>query len=454
MFEGTGQEQGEHIARLMAELGVEEWLSDLQSVAFSIIQADWAKMTEATKAGTLIFKKPAKQVGEQVGLSFHQRRPDFELWREVLSSERFILPIEWKGGMEADVAALTTPQSYFAHPLRVDYGTDGLRHLETMRKKTETSKVGEWKRVKVRMVETGLTGGAWQERALPWVDPIERKAATEWELFEQKTESDWSKELAPMQNSFNGREHLIVRTEGGMGTTAHPDNLGGWGYLSEGWKVVLTMDPVEAAEMGWSSADQLLDLAELAKVPSLKWILLGPGMSIWFTPDSFHAVITLCSSVYVTWNSTVVPHRLIYTLGLILNGMVEDYTWVATTKGKWNQSLVYADVMFRIIAGWIAWIDKCRAQREGGDRKVRSFLTALTRAARKGYSRISQDLEHLFERDGPFTPRHQEILSDEATEGIKTLYRAYRKSMRNEEEQEAERREEKQRKGGKEEAEC
>ena len=399
--------EGERIAQILVQLPIEEWLGFLQNTAYGIVLQDWKKMDEARQANALVFSKPVRPATKSRDVRF-VIEPELELMREVLSIERYIPPIEWKEGMEAEVDCLRIPQSYLGHPLRVDWGKRGLSHLRN----GETSTVDKAKRVKFRVVEDWTK----PKLRLPWVNVEDRKRAADLELLEQKVKEEWCTELVPMEAHFIGREHLIIRTEGGMGSTSHSDGIGGWGYLSKGWKVVITVDSLEIPSLGWTSKDQLLDLAKVALSSTVKWTLLGPGMSIWFTPDSHHAIITLCSSAYVTWSATMSPHRVLYTLGLVLNGYVEDYTWVATTTGGRASSSVYVNVMQMLTSSFEQYARKIITARR----------TPLIDSAYREYKSLEVTFNQLFgDEEKVYQPINGAPLTLEESRRVRELFRVY-----------------------------
>jgi hypothetical protein len=427
LFKGIGDDDGETIAELLTnQLPAADWLEALQNAVFDIVQDDWNNWDAAIDANAHVFKKPLPDKEGVLNIKSNHSARALESLKRVLSVDRYLIPVEWREGEEDDVERNRIPQPYLNHPARVSWGQGkkGLNKLKSAMGKSgdaEVSKVGKRKRVMVRVVEEGWTTNKWKRALLPWVDPEKRKEAVALELLEQAVqEVRWCDELLPMKDHFNGREHLIIRTEGGMGTTSHLDGVGGWGYLSTGWKVVISFDPTERARVGWNSNEELLDLDLLANSVTVKWTLLGPGMSIWFTPDSHHAVITLCNSSYITWSATISPHRVILSLGLILNALLDDYTWVAMKSGKRNVSKVYVNVMEMLVYSWMTLSQSLE----------RESRHALLVAASHEFRNMQQQLEELFgDATAVYHPIRNGALTQQQSARVRELYRTYADAM-------------------------
>jgi hypothetical protein len=417
---------------------MEEWLDALLRAVHAVMKHDWAhwEQSKAAHAAVFVMLPEEKEGWAPAGPALSRQRAGptrtLQLLRQLLTAERYIVPRESSSCEAWDPQSLTAPQSYLHSDLALHWqrGTEQLKEaLRKKRKNRETSKVGDTERIKYRVEELGWTKGKWNAEVLPWVSKDLRAASAQNELLEQfellppaEQQHQWDARLAPMVSHFNGREHLVIATTGGMGTASHSDGVGGWGYLGEGWKVLISCDVLDRDALGWDSQEQLLELPRLLQCRSVKWSLLGPAMSVWVTPDSHHAVITLCRSTYVTWSATMSPHRVLYNLGLILTAQVEDQTWVVLSAEQRNRSDVYVNIMRMVVYSWDALLQRV----EGAQDEVK-WLAAVMMAHRG----LRDKLEELFgEQDKVYHPIAGQPIGGRGSETIRVLYQHYAGTMR------------------------
>jgi hypothetical protein len=418
------------LTQMLLDIGPADWLTQLLHAVHTVLKHEWENWDEAKAAQATVFARPAqagragKARPKEPTMAIGSSPAELRLLKAVLRVDNFIAPRSWRGCFPWDPLALTELQPYLHVPFAPlwEKRQGGFAQLKDVlrrkRKNQEVAWVAGVERIKYRVVEEGLAGGRWQADMLPWAQPTERKEAMQYELLEVPVDGHaWCTELAPMVDHFRGREHLIITTSGGMSSTSHNDGVGGWGYLGEGWKVVVSVNVLQRENAGWTAQEELLHLDLLLSAPSLKWTLLGPGSHVWFTPDSHHAVITLCPSTYVTWSATTTPHRLLLTLGFILNAHVQDCTWTALGGGQSNDSAVYVNIMEMVVHSWLAQL---------GQEQDRRFTVDALRA----YRPLREQLRRLFTDERiNYEPLDNEPIGVDGSKKIRALYQLYVDSM-------------------------
>ena len=162
-------------------------------------------------------------------------------------------------------------------------------------------------------------------RSLSWIDDD----AAQRDLLTLGPRIELPEQLQSELSLHTGQQLYVFFNEGGSGNPAHKDPVAGYSTLAMGWKVFIWWDAADASLFVNKRQHPLaIRLSRAASTPSLRWTLLGPGQTIFLHPDSFHAVVTLCSSALVTQARTFLPHRLIRSICLILTGQLFDSGWL------------------------------------------------------------------------------------------------------------------------------
>ena len=209
---------------------------------------------------------------------------------------------------------------------------------------------------------------------------------------------------------------------GPCNTCTHHDGVGGWSQLVEGWKVFMWWDAEQSSLLSYDTDTNKISVeAEATAAGSFHWSLLGPGCSISLPADLPHCVVTLTSSLLLTYTSDNGPSRLCRLLGFILAGKIHDPMWLhdwqhdAVSKGgtgeQWLPSHFYVELLqciFRHTAAKVAdW------QQSGELTKVQHTADAWQEARQRG-------MDVAFA--GQHEPRRNNDLTEEDSATILEMY--------------------------------
>ena len=114
-------------------------------------------------------------------------------------------------------------------------------------------------------------------------------------------------------------QKTVFLCHGASCNSAHCDGLAGGSCCVFGWKVFVSWDLAEwndavARRAGLGDIAPPLSIRDLNSFRSLRWLLVGPGDTIYIPADRVHFVVTLTSALLITYAHTAFPHRLVRVL--------------------------------------------------------------------------------------------------------------------------------------------
>jgi hypothetical protein len=165
-------------------------------------------------------------------------------------------------------------------------------------------------------------------------------------------ELTWPPELKEAGPHFNGDELTVFATSDGVCTGMHVDFIGGMACLIDGFKVWLWCDAGDLAALEWRPGAPQINLARASQLQSFRWSLGGPGISFLTHPDAPHAVVSLTSSLLITWPQTLLPFRQLRSLTLAATNKLQDAIWLVDyERGGFQSARLYVKVFEGFLRG-------------------------------------------------------------------------------------------------------